>query len=135
MIFNTKNSRPERLFFYKLLCPYRISTRNACALSCKSKYKSSLSFLSKREMTYRVSFFPESGSRIAASNGKGNLIPLNFVCLQMQLEAASVSTINRRILRSIRIIHDTVLVVLHVRMHFYIIIGGIPALKLLLCGC
>ena len=53
----------------------------------------------------------------------------------MKFEAASVAFVYNGVLRLVGVVYDTVFAVLYIGMDFYIVVCGIPAVQLFLCGC
>ena len=61
-----------------------------------------------------------------------NLIPFNFICVQMKFKTASISTVYNSILWLICIIYHTVFAVCHIRMYIHIEVFRVPFSQVLL---
>ena len=59
------------------------------------------------------------------------MVPLDFVSVQMQIKAVAVADIDCSILWLICVVDYTIFAVLYISMNLYIIVSGVPTVKLI----
>ena len=61
-----------------------------------------------------------------------DLIPLDLVCIQMQVKAVAISRINCGVLRLVSVVHNAILAIFDISMDFHIVVGTEPSVQFIL---